>query len=64
LFPTPEGATGIASLLPVVYGTKPANIASTAVYNDTLVKTRDSWRFRTRVVTNDEATPQSPTPEK
>jgi len=57
LFPTPEGATGIASLLLVDFSTKPATIASTAVYNDTLVKTRDGWRFRTRVVTNDAAAP-------
>lgn len=57
---TPEGARGATSLLLLDFGTKPVSIFSTAVYDDTLVKTRQGWRFKTRVVKPDPVPGASP----
>ncbi len=46
--PSPEGATGAVYLLLVDVGQKPPAIGSAATYTDTLVKTPEGWRFKTR----------------
>ena len=56
--PTPEGAAVSAYLLMLNVGDKPATIFGTASEDDTLVKTSDGWRFKTRVIHPDSAAPQ------
>jgi hypothetical protein len=46
--PTTEGANGSCYLMLVDRGTKPPSIMSVNKYDDTLVKTGDGWRFKTR----------------
>lgn len=45
---TPEGARGSAYVMLLDVSTQPVSIASVGVYNDTLVKTKDGWRFKQR----------------
>jgi hypothetical protein len=45
---TPQGADGSVSLMVLDVGTKPSTIVTTGMYNDSLVKTTDGWRFRQR----------------
>lgn len=52
-------ATGHVYLMLVDIGTKPASILTTATYTDTLVKTKDGWRF-TRRTTQGDTMPAAP----
>jgi hypothetical protein len=56
---TPEGASGAVYLILYNVGVKPVAIISTGMYADTLVKTKDGWLFKTRVV-NADAPPAAP----
>ena len=57
---TPEGATGSVYLILWDVGVKPATPASTGMYADVLVKTKDGWRFKSRVVNGDVPAPATP----
>jgi hypothetical protein len=61
---TPEGATGSCYLLQFNVRTVPAVLTQTAIYEDTLVKTRQGWKFKKRIVWNDmdDITPYKPKP--
>ena len=52
--PTPEGANGSCYLLLFNARNVPATITETAIYEDKLVKTREGWRFKTRIVWRDD----------
>ena len=52
--PTPEGANGSCYLLLFNARNVPATITETAIYEDTLVRTREGWRFKTRIVWRDD----------
>jgi hypothetical protein len=43
------------------FSTKPASILTTATYTDSLVKTKDGWRF-TKRTTKGDAAPAAPAP--
>src|SRR6516165_7464584 len=60
--PTPEGAKGSVYLLLFNARNIPATIVETAIYDDTLVKTPQGWRFKKRVVwrDDDDITPFKP----
>jgi hypothetical protein len=62
--PTPEGAKASVYLLLFNARNIPATITETAIYDDTLVKTAQGWRFKTRVVwrDDDDITPFKPKP--
>jgi SnoaL-like domain len=62
--PTPEGAKGSVYLLLFNARNVPATIVETAIYEDTLVKTPEGWRFKKRVVwrDDDDITPFKPKP--
>ncbi len=51
--PTAEGASGSVYLMLLDVSQRPPVIASTAKYSDTLVKTPDGWRFKTRATRGD-----------
>ena len=51
--PTSEGASGSVYLLLVDVGVRPPVIGSAAMYNDSLVKTADGWRFKHRQTKSD-----------
>lgn len=53
-------ATGSVYLMLLDISTKPASIAATATYSDTLVKTKAGWRFATRTTKGDSAPPPAP----
>ncbi|HEY4276167.1 MAG TPA: nuclear transport factor 2 family protein [Rhizomicrobium sp.] len=61
---TPEGAKGSCYLLLYSARTVPDSWVEVAVYNDTLVKTKDGWKFKKRVVwrDDDDITPFKPKP--
>jgi hypothetical protein len=61
---TPEGANGSCYLLLFNVRNVPATITETAIYQDTLVKTPQGWRFNKRVVwrDDDDISPFKPTP--
>jgi hypothetical protein len=48
-------ASGFVYLMLVDISTKPASILTTATYTDTLVKTKDGWRFTKRTTKGDVA---------
>src|ERR1700760_1313542 len=48
-----RAATGSVYLLLVDIGSKPMSLAFSGSYSDTLVKTRQGWRFSKRMVTAD-----------
>lgn len=54
LTPTAEGANGSIYLILLNIAVRPAAIV-TGMYEDTLVKTPQGWRFKTRVVRGDPA---------
>ncbi|HYM35759.1 MAG TPA: nuclear transport factor 2 family protein [Steroidobacteraceae bacterium] len=56
---TSDGADGSVYLTLWDVGNRPATILVTGIYEDKLVKTKDGWRFKTRVVNPD--TPRAPT---
>src|SRR5215813_3713788 len=62
--PTPEGAKGSVYLLLFDARNIPATIVETAIYEDTLVKTPQGWKFTKRVVwrDDDDITPFKPKP--
>jgi len=62
--PTPEGAKGSVYLLLFNARNIPATIVETAIYDDTLVKTPQGWKFKRRVVwrDDDDITPFKPKP--
>ena len=62
--PTPEGANGSCYLLLFNARNVPATITETAIYQDTLVKTPQGWRFNKRVVwrDDDDISPFKPKP--
>lgn len=62
--PAPEGAKGSCYLLLFNARNIPATITETAIYDDTLVKTPQGWRFKQRVVwrDDDDITPFKPKP--
>jgi hypothetical protein len=64
--PTPEGANGSCYLLLFNARNVPATITETAIYQDTLVKTPQGWRFNTRVVwrDDDDISPFKPKPQQ
>jgi hypothetical protein len=51
--PTPEGAKASCYLLQFNARNIPATLTQTAIYEDTLVKTPQGWKFKKRVVWND-----------
>jgi hypothetical protein len=61
---TPEGAKGSVYLLLFNARNIPATIVETAIYEDTLVKTPQGWRFKKRVVwrDDDDISPFKPKP--
>ena len=58
--PTPEGANGAVYLLLVDVGQKPPVIFTAATYSDTLVKTPEGWRFKTRKTKGEGPAPAAP----
>jgi SnoaL-like domain len=54
-------ASGFVYLMLVDISTKPASILTTATYTDSLVKTKDGWRFAKRTTKGD-AAPAAPAP--
>jgi actinorhodin biosynthesis protein ActVIA len=62
--PTPEGANGSCYLLLFNARNIPATITETAIYEDKLVKTKEGWRFKKRIVwrDDDDISPFKPKP--
>ncbi len=62
--PTPDGAKGSCYLLLYSARTIPPSFTETAIYDDTLVKTPQGWKFKKRVVwrDDDDITPFKPKP--
>lgn len=58
--PTPDGARGSVYLMFLNVGTRPATVGNAGQYEDTLVKTPQGWRFRTRVNRIEGAAPPAP----
>ncbi len=54
-------ASAYVYLMLVDYSTKPATILTTGTYTDTLIKTKDGWRFTKRITKGDVA-PAAPSP--
>jgi SnoaL-like domain len=50
---TRQQATALVYLMIVDVGSKPAGIIATGMYDDTLVKTKDGWRFTKRTTKMD-----------
>lgn len=48
-------ASGFVFLMLIDVSTKPISIVGTATYTDSLVKTKDGWRFRKRTTMSDPA---------
>jgi hypothetical protein len=51
--PAEDGARGAVLLMLLDVSARPASIASTATYDDTLVRTADGWRFKSRMLKGD-----------
>ena len=51
--PTPDGARGFVYFNQLDVSTLPPTTTVTGIYEDTLVKTADGWRFKKRVHTHD-----------
>ena len=64
--PTPDGAEGSCYLLLFDARNVPATLTETAIYNDTLVRTPQGWRFKKRVVwrDDDDISPFKPKPRR
>src|SRR5215831_792511 len=60
---TSEGADGSVYLMLWDVGARPATIIVTGIYADKLVKTKDGWRFKSRVVNADAPRPAAPAAE-
>jgi SnoaL-like domain len=50
---TSKEASGFVYLMLVDIGTKPASILATATYTDSLIKTKEGWRFTKRTTKSD-----------
>jgi actinorhodin biosynthesis protein ActVIA len=63
--PTLEGANGSCYLLLYNARNIPATITETAIYEDKLVKTKEGWRFKKRIVwrDDDDISPFKPKPQ-
>lgn len=63
--PTAGGATAIAYLILMNTSTSPPTPGETAVYQDTLVKTENGWKFRKRINFRDDDpySPYKPAPQ-
>ena len=59
---TSKEATASVYLILVDFSTKPPSILTTATYTDSLVKTKDGWRFTKRTTKGDSAPPASNAP--
>lgn len=55
--PSAEGATGTVSTILVDLATKPASINGFVTYSDSLVKTANGWRFKSRAIKAETAPP-------
>jgi bifunctional aromatase (cyclase/dehydratase) len=55
IIPSADGAAGSVYLLLLDISTRPPSPVMSAVYEDTLVKTTQGWRFKTRVLHSDPA---------
>ena len=51
--PAPDGARGLVYFNALNVSTKPPTNTNSGIYEDTLVKTPDGWRFKKRVHTHD-----------
>ena len=62
--PTAEGAKASVYLLLYTARTNPPSFVETAIYDDTLVKTPQGWKFKKRIVwrDDDDITPFKPKP--
>jgi hypothetical protein len=62
--PTADGAKGSVYLLLYTARTNPPSFVETAIYDDTLVKTPEGWKFKKRIVwrDDDDITPFKPKP--
>ena len=56
-----QEASAFVYLMLLDFSTKPATILTTGTYTDTLIKTKDGWRFTKRITKGDVA-PASPGP--
>jgi len=59
---TSKEATASVYLILVDFSTKPPSILTTATYSDSLVKTKDGWRFTKRTTKGDSAPPAPSAP--
>ncbi len=66
LTPTAEGAKGTCYLLLYTARTNPPTFVETAIYDDTLVRTPQGWKFKKRIVwrDDDDITPFKPMPAR
>jgi hypothetical protein len=64
ILPSKDGASATVFLMLLDVGQKPATIVSTGMYNDTLVKTAEGWRFKTRQTKMDAVAAPPPSPAK
>ena len=64
--PAPGGATATAYLILLNADTSPPTTGGTAVYHDTLVKTKDGWKFKKRINYRDDDpySPYKPAPRQ
>jgi ketosteroid isomerase-like protein len=60
--PSKDGANGTVMLMLLDVSARPAAIANTGTYTDTLVRTPDGWRFTSRMIKGD-APPAAPAPQ-
>jgi hypothetical protein len=61
ILPSKDGASASVFLMLVDVSTK--SIVATGMYNDTLVKTANGWRFKTRATKMDAAPPAAAAPK-
>ena len=57
---TSKEASATVYLMLVDFGTKPTSILMTGAYSDSLIKTKDGWRFTKRTTKSDVAPPAAP----
>ena len=62
IVPSKDGASASVFLMLLDVSTKPPSIVATGMYNDTLVKTANGWRFKTRQTKMD-TPPAAPAPK-
>jgi uncharacterized protein (TIGR02246 family) len=57
-----KAANGMVYLILLDYSTKPPTIIATATYTDSLIKTKEGWRFTKRTTKGDVAPPAAAPP--